>query len=506
MADEPVEKIATGGPSGGQGPNLAPNPFGGFGAVPQMTGGMTFKEVAQSGLRAFAGYIQEEFLPQLSLRQAPRIYREMMDNSPVIGGLITAINSTIRKPEWRTVPSDDSPEAQEMADFADSLRSDMSSTWEDVIVENMSMVGYGFAPHEIVYKRRNGRNPGGDKPTSQFDDGFIGWRKLPIRGQDTILKWFLGPNGELQGLTQQPYTGFLIDLPVEKMLLFRPSQHKDNPQGRSVLRSAYRPYYLSKRIEEQEAIMFERLNGIPVITMPSAVLDAAASGDPKAMAVVQMYQKVAINLRVDEQMGVTLPSDPWMGPNGPTSIPLYDLKLVTAQSSKATVSSSDTINRLEVNMLISAMADFLALGHGAHGSQELGLAKQDMFAVSCEGYLNSTAAVYNRYALPRLWALNGFDPDLMPTYEPDMAQRVDLDVLGNYLLRLSQAGMPLFPNPDLESAVLDAAGLPDIEDADAVALPTQDAPIDDKGPNMAKSSMGRMLFREMARKRMGRVR
>jgi len=32
-----------------------------------------------------------------------------------------------------------------------------SHTWEDFVVEALSMLGYGFAPHEIVYKRRLGR-------------------------------------------------------------------------------------------------------------------------------------------------------------------------------------------------------------------------------------------------------------------------------------------------------------------------------------------------------------
>src|SRR5206468_10618296 len=70
----------------------------------------------------------------------------------------------------------------------------------------------------------------------------------------------------------------------------------------------------------------------------------------------------------------------------------------------------------------------------------------------------------NRYALPRLWKLNGMDEDLMPQLEPDLAQRVDLDVLSNFVLRLSQAGMPMFPNEDLQSYILDAGGLPDVVD------------------------------------------
>jgi hypothetical protein len=93
-----------------------------------------------------------------------------------------------------------------------------------------------------------------------------------------------------------------------------------------------------------------------------------------------------------------------------------------------------------------------------------------MFFQAVEGYLNGNAAVLNRQGLARLWDLNGFDPDLMPEIAPDMAQRMDLDVLGNFVQRMAQSGMPLFPNTDLQSALMDAAGLPDIADGAAGEL------------------------------------
>ena len=42
-----------------------------------------------------------------------------------------------------------------------------------------------------------------------------------------------------------------------------------------------------------------------------------------------------------------------------------------------------------------------------------------------------------------------------------MAQRTDLDMFSQMILRLSQAGMPLFPDADLEAYVRDTAGMPD---------------------------------------------
>jgi len=64
--------------------------------------------------------------------------------------------------------------------------------------------------------------------------------------------------------------------------------------------------------------------------------------------------------------------------------------------------------------------------------------------------------------------LNAMNLDQQPKIKPDLAQRVDLDVLSNYVLRLAQAGMPLFPDEDIQSYLKDAAGLPDIDDSRAL--------------------------------------
>lgn len=503
---------------------------GSYGQIPQFDSGMTFGEYGSAGLRAFSGWVREEFLPQLQGRQAAQKYREMMDNSPVVGAIMYAINSTMRKVEWRVTPAGDEDaepngEAKEAADFLESCMDDMTHPWEDLISENLSMLGYGYAPHEIVYKLRNGRNPGNDKdgkqlPKSEYEDGLIGWRKIPLRGQDTVLKWFFDPNGEIMGMTQLPWTGPMVDLPIEKMLLFRPTQHKNNPEGKSILRTAYLPYYFTKRLQEQEAIVGERMGGIPIMYIPASVFENAAANDANAIRALATYKKIATNVRIDEQMGIVLPSDCWPGTNGGASTQkMFEFKLEAPNARIGNFEFDKTINRYNVGMTMSVMADFLTLGHEARGTQSLAVSKVDMFFQAIEGFLNSMAGVYNRHAIPRLWELNGFDYDNKPKIEPDLAQRVDLDVLSNYVLRLSQSGMPLFPNEDLQTYILDAAGLPDVVDDRAlqaagllddqldvtdeksqVQLDQMKNPPDPNTPYKGKTPLEKMLLRELARR------
>lgn len=429
--------------------------------------GPTFQEVGSSGLRQFGGWVREEFLPQLVGRQASRVYREMWDNSPTVGALVFSVMQTMRSIDWSCTPANDSPAAAKEAEFADSLRLDMSNSWEDFMSEALTMLIFGYAPHEIVYKRRNGRvsiNP--EVPTSKYNDGRIGIRKMPIRGQDTVLKWFFGFNGEITGLTQQPWVGPLIDIPIEKLLIFRPLAHKNNPEGRSILRSAYVPYFFIKRLQEQEAILFERMSGFPVIYVPNALLEGAAAGDKNSAAALAAYKQLITNVRIDEQMGIILPSDPWDGMSGPTSQRMYEFKLETPQG-RINAQFHVAIERYKLDILMTALADFILLGHSTRGTQNLALAKVDMFYQAIEGWVDGIASVLNKHMLPRIWKLNGLDQDLMPQYEPSLAQRVDLDSLGNFLLHLSQAGDPMFPDEDLDQYIRDAAGLPDARDSGA---------------------------------------
>src|SRR6516165_695222 len=453
--------------------------------APDLSYGLNFSDYGSYGLRQYSGWIKEEFLRELQGREGARTFREMMDNSSIIGAMIFTIQQAMRKVTWRVESAvDNSAEADRYAAFADSLRGDMSHTWHDFVVEMLSMLPYGYSLHEIVYKRRLGPVPKAPKseeerpvgepddiPISKYNDGLIGWRRLPIRGQETVIKWFLDDNGQITGVTQQPWVGTLIDIPIEKLLLFRPTSHKNNPEGRSILRNAYRDYFFVKRLEELEAILCERMGGFPVIYLPGNIIDKAAStntSDPDVAAAQRTltYYKGAIGrVRLDEQMGALLPSDPWRDEEGkPLNIRMYEFQLVTPQHGRQTVDPDKTIERHSTQILMTLLADFIKLGHEVRGTNNLAITRVDMFYAAIEGWLNAAANVLNRFALPRLFKMNGFPEDMVPKFVPDMPQRLDLDSLGAFIKNIAAAGMPLFPNDEIEAFIRDAAGFPELDD------------------------------------------
>jgi len=436
---------------------------------------MAWRSVGSSGLRQYSGYVREEFLPNLRGRQAARTYREMMDNSPTVGAILFAIQQSMRQVTWRVETADDRPESVEGGVFVESCMEDMTHGWPDFVSESLSMLPYGFAPHEIVYKRRLGkqkRAPGQKKYSSKFNDGKVGWAKLPLRGQDTILKWFFDEEGDVTGLTQQPWFGGLIDIPIEKLLLFRPRPWKNNPEGYSILRNSYRPWWFTKRLEEQEAIALERMSGTPEFRVPNELLESAASGDTQAVQALEAFKSIVTGIKVDEQMGLVTPSDTYMDGDGKRSnIPMYEFRYNVPQG-RMSANFDVPIQRYKLDIMTSVLADFLVLGHSARGTQSLATTKVDLFFQATEGWLESNAAVLNETGIKQLWEMNGEPEDTAPQLAPDMPKRVDLDVLGNFIMQMSQSGARLFPDDDLENYLRDVADLPELSEeqlAEAVA-------------------------------------
>ena len=266
-----------------------------------------------------------------------------------------------------------------------------------------------------------------------------------------------------------------------------------------------------KRIEELEAILFERMGGLPLVRVPNALLEAAKANDPGAAQALAMYKQLAMNVRADEQMGIVMPSDTYKDANGsPTAHRMYEFELKTPDTSALRVDSDKVIHRYNVDILKSVLADFIDLGHQARGTQNLAISKVDMFYTAIEGWLKSMASVQNRYLLPRVWALNNMDLSLLPRYAPDLPMRIDLDVFGKFVLALAQSGMALFPDKDLENYIRGAAGMPDVaeeQEYDPAAIAGDDVgnALARRGqqPNLADAGPGNNAAMEAAKHVLG---
>ena len=412
-----------------------------------------YREVGASGLKRFSGFIYEEFLPILTGWKGVAVYKEMSSNDPTVGAILFSIQMLCRRVPWRVKPASDDQRDKEAALFIEQCMNDMSNTWVDTIIEILSMLTYGYSVHEIVYKRRCGASID-PSMRSKYNDGRIGWRKFPIRSQDSIYRWQFDDHGGIQGVEQlAPPHYYHVVIPIEKMLLFRTTIEKNNPEGRSMLRNAYRPWYMKKNIEQIEGIGIERdLAGLPTAIVPPEMLSANASPGEKAL--LASIKNIITNIRRDEQEGVVFP-----GKYDANGKPMFELKLLSTGGSRQ-FDTDKIINRYDQRIAMTVLADFLLLGHNAVGSFALASSKTKLFSTAIGAFLDMISSTFNRYAIPRLFDLNDFKISAYPEISHGDIEDTDLKDLGDYIQKLSQSGMPLFPNDELEKHLLTAAKLP----------------------------------------------
>lgn len=409
-------------------------------------------EIGTSGLRHYSGYMQEDFDPKLRGRRLMELFREMRDNTAILGSSFQAIELTIRRVEWCVEPASSSDEDKARAQFVAECIHDMSFSWVETVLEHLTAVQYGFATCELVYKRRQGYQESG-AATSRYNDGRIGWSKVPLRGQETVTRWDLDQNGGIRGFWQSAPPDFRERyIPITKALLFRTSRERNNPEGRSPLRSAYWDYFAAKRLTESMLIGAERdLAGFPVVRVPATLMSSSASAEEKA--VFEAYKTIARDTRRGDQEGLVLPSD--RGEGGQAYH--YDFQLLSS-GGKREFNVAEMVRDRTRMMALVLLTDLLLMGHEKVGSYALAESKGGLFETSLDGYLQSVADPYNQHAIPRLLMLNGWPPAPAPILKHKPLTAENLAALADFLQKLVASKL-LTPDAELEDDIRERANL-----------------------------------------------
>ncbi|MBD3320707.1 MAG: hypothetical protein GF350_06390 [Chitinivibrionales bacterium] len=356
------------------------------------------KEIGYSGLSEWSGRIQEDFLRDLRGKRGYKRYNEMRLNSPVVGAMLLAIEQSIRGISWDYVSDEGADDPR--LEFLNDAKKNMSWSWNDHIVEALTMLPFGYAPFEIVYERRDGR---------------MTWRKFAFRGQDTLLRWELDEAGGMVAFLQSGAPDYKPrTIPIDKMVIYRTRVEKNNPEGRSILRTAWIPYYYAKNLMQIEAIGVERdLAGLPAIWLP----EGADTDDSNANSDASKANKLVRNVRNDEQAGLVFPPD-WK----------FDL---VSSGGKRNFDTDKIIRRYESRILMSALAQFLNLGQDRVGTQALSGDLTDFWAMSVNATADIISDTHTKFAAKKLLRLNGMDAQGI-RMEHSPAGDVDLGALGEF--------------------------------------------------------------------------
>ncbi len=421
------------------------------------------RELGDTGLSRWGGRVSEEWLTELKDARGRKVISEMMDNDPVISAMLRALEYIVRGVKWQA-----QGESDEQVEFLESCLGDMSFSWEDTLSEILSFIPFGWAYLEVVYKYRKGSDVA---PLSKYSDGLIGWRKFAIRAQTSLFEWMIDDeDGGILGMRQQLQTGAIVDIPIGKALLFRTELAKNNPEGKSLLRSAYRPWLFKKNLEEVEGIGIERtLAGMPIVYLGTDCTQTGASSDLAVMT------KIVRDVRRDEQEGIVIPR-PKQTAQG-TGI-LFEL---LGGQQRSTPDIGAVVSRYEKRMAMSLLAQWLMLGMDQVGSYALSQDQSDFFRQAVGAILKIIASTINRYAVPRLFALN---PALQAKSVelPELIYSLPVrPSLADYAAAVNAMVGAQILNPqdeDVRGAVREALGLPEEEKqpVDVTAKPATTTP------------------------------
>ena len=238
-------------------------------------------------------------------------------------------------------------------------------------------------------------------------------------------------------------------IPKTKALHFVTKSNKDNPEGRSVLRSCYRDWYFKKRIQEFEGIGVERdLVGLPILTPPEGV-DIWDDSNPNMSAVRSIAELLVKNIRRDAKEGVVIPGG-------------WKLELLSSGGQRQ-LDVGKIIERYDTRIAMTVLADFVFLGHQHEGSFALSSDKTELFSVALGTFMNIICDVFNSQAIPQLIQLNGSPfkgiSDFPHMVHSDV-EKQDVEKFINGVTSVVNAGI-LTPTEELAKTVCHVLDLPE---------------------------------------------
>jgi hypothetical protein len=365
------------------------------------------------------------------------------------------------------------------------LYEQMSMTWDDTIRHALLMNEFGFSILEKVWERR---------------DNLIMPKKLDPRLPMSIWRWnFDGPNKSLIGPEQIDSDGTLYPLPIEKLLVFTNEREGDNWEGFSVLRPAYKPWFIKDQLEKINAIKHDRHGvGVPVGGVPANVKPGSQEWIDTVNALEALYAQ--------EQSYLIQPEG-------------YTFSVLGSGGDQAGTDVLPSIKYYDECIARSMLAMFLNLGTSQTGSRALGSSFIDVFLQSLQAMAGYIADVLNRFLIKEWVGYNWGDADL-PTLVAGRIEPIDIPGLAQAVasklitvdIELENVLRSQLALPEKEEETIDEQATPGSDEGNADEPPldksqqdqaqqdqgNQDPPLDSKQGTVAASERIRGHVLQMA--------
>lgn len=397
-----------------------------------------------SGRAHHDGFLQfEEHNADLTFPRGLRVFDKMYRTDPDVRRVVWMVCNPIVGATWTVEPfgGDDAEErdveAAKAVEWA--LFTNMRPRFKGHLAQALPIgVRSGFAPFEEIWETTdwNGRK-------------LITPRTLDLRLPRSIHR-FIQDGPELEKLEQMLPTGGLVKLPIEDLLYYRFGAEGDNWEGTSLLRAAYKPWYLKDKLERIDVIKAERQAiGVPICYPPANV---------KAEQLEEM-EEILGGVRAAEQGFIIAP-----GPHAQDLKELAESKgwrieILGVGDGESTVDIKPSLEYHSDKIAAAFIAEFMRLGQGSQsvGARATADVQQNPFLSAVESLASEVESALQPL-VNRITALN-FDVDEPPRLCMSLVDSTSLTELAEYAQKLATAGA-LHPDNDLEDWFRDRADLP----------------------------------------------
>ena len=242
---------------------------------------MKLGETGIAALKTTSGRMHEEANLNFRYPYMLKVVSEMK-YSPPVSIALGAINTLMNRAEVTVEPIEGETETDKVRrKFLLSALHDMENSWQSTMQSISTYKEYGHQVSEMVFRRRLKRNG------SRYDDGLVGLAGLKNRPQNSIAKWNFSEDGRklesisqtIRNVEEQHRFSKLLDeegyikIPREKFILFRADPVDDNPEGVSILRSAYLAYKQLTLLTDSMMIGVSKdIAGMPFAQVPPEYL------------------------------------------------------------------------------------------------------------------------------------------------------------------------------------------------------------------------------------------
>lgn len=384
-------------------------------------------EIGESGTLIFGGIIAgEEYNSKLSGGRALRVYDEMRRNDGTVKSSLKAVKLPILSASWDIQKGGETP-TDELAAKAIHHMLFQAISFESFLRQALGHLDFGYSLFEQVFNY-----------TVYEGNTYIGLEKLAYRKQDTVQSWQMSDGNP--GITQYTLTGGTKNIPMEKLVVFTNEKEGDNYEGISILRSAYKHWFLKDTYYKIDAIAQERQGvGFPVIRVPK---DAKQEDKNKA-------REIAKNIRANESSYAELPDG-------------FELEFIDVKG-KGTRDITPMILHHDRQISKNVLAQFMEIGaEKSSGSLSASNDQLSLLVMSLETIAKEMAETITNTVVKNLVELNGWNVTSLPKVTVSKIGKDSATMLADAVNKLGTSYIT--PTLDLENHLRETMKLPKIEE------------------------------------------